>query len=161
MSKGGVLIFQRTSLSPYPGHWGHLHGWDGERPGVQHPGLEFLKEPTDLGPTDHVEIPPGSPKPLQTPCLWFCSPLGLSSHPHPLPRSSSLCKSPRWHLDLCRWPVVHLEANLSQWDCEKAHECEHLALPQGSSQETVSTETVFAVLVEAYELQNSVLGGIE
>uniref|UniRef100_A0A4W2CGQ1 Complement factor H n=1 Tax=Bos indicus x Bos taurus TaxID=30522 RepID=A0A4W2CGQ1_BOBOX len=82
-------------------------------PGVQHPELEFLKEPTDLGPTDHVEIPPGSPKPLQTPCLWFCSPLGLSSHPHPLPRSSSLCKSPRWHLDLCRWPVVHLEASLS------------------------------------------------
>ena len=57
--------------------------------------------------------------------------------------------------------MVHLEANLSRWDCEKAHECEHLALPQGSSQETVSTETVFAVLVEAYELQNSVLGGIE
>ena len=26
-----------------------------------------------------MEIPPGSPKPLQTPCLWFCSPLGLSS----------------------------------------------------------------------------------
>ena len=119
MSKGGVLIFQRTSLSPYPGHWGHLHGWDGERPGVQHPGLEFLKEPTDLGPTDHVEIPPGSPKPLQTPCLWFCSPLGPSSHPHPLPRSSSLCNSPRWHLDLCRWPVVHLEASLSPWVCSR------------------------------------------
>ena len=113
-----------------------------------------------MGSTDHVETPPGSPKPLQTLCLWF-SPLGPSSHLHPLPRASSLCKSPWWHLDLCRWPAGHLEANLSPWVCEKAHECEHLTLPQGSSQETVSTETVCAAWIEAYELQNSFLGGVE
>ncbi|XP_017900751.1 PREDICTED: complement factor H-like, partial [Capra hircus] len=59
------------------------------------------------------------------------------------------------------WPVGHLEANRSSWVCEKAHKCEHLALPQGSSQKTVGTETVFAALIEAYELQNSLLGGIE
>ena len=98
-----------------------------------------------MGPTDHVEIPPGSPKPLQTPCLWFRAPLGPSSHPHPLPRSSSLCKSPWLHLDLCRWPVVDLEANLSPWVCEKAQECKHLALPEGSSQETVSTDCLCCV----------------
>ena len=57
--------------------------------------------------------------------------------------------------------MVDLEANLSPWVCEKAQECKHLALPQGSSQETVSTETVFAALIDAYELQNSLLGGIE
>ena len=55
----------------------------------------------------------------------------------------------------------HLEAILSPWVCEKAHECEHLTLPQGSSQETVSTETVCAAWIEAYELQNSFLGGVE
>ena len=55
----------------------------------------------------------------------------------------------------------HLEAILSPWVCEKPYECEHLALPQGNSQETVSTETDFAVLIEAYELQNSLLGGTE
>ena len=83
-----------------------------------------------MGPTDHMETPPGSPKPLQTPCLWSCSPLDPSSHPHPPPQGQ-LTRSPRWHLNLCRWPVVHLEANLSLWVCEKAQECEHLALPPG------------------------------
>ena len=57
--------------------------------------------------------------------------------------------------------MVHLETNLSLWVCEKAHECKHLALHQGSSQKTVGTETVFAVLIEAYKLQNSLLEGIE
>ena len=79
----------------------------------------------------------------------------------PLPRASSLCRPPRWQINICRWPVGHLEANRSSWVCEKAHKCEHLALPQGSSQKTVGTETVFAALIEAYELQNSLLGGIE
>ena len=79
----------------------------------------------------------------------------------PLPRASSLCRPPRWQMNICRWPVGHLEANWSPWVCEKAHKCEHLALPQGSSQKTVSTETVFAALVEAYGLQDSLLGGTE
>ena len=123
-----------------------MAGGGGERPGAQHPGLEFFKGHGSYWPRGD---PTREPQTIADTCLWSCSPLGPSSHPHPFPRASSLCRSPRWHPNLFRWPVGNLEANLSLWVCEKAHECEHLALPQGSTQKTVSTETVFAALIEA------------
>ena len=137
--QGQVLIFQCTPLSPCPGHWGHLRGCGWGEARSTAPRARILQGTWVLLTTWRPHQ--GAQTIADTVLVVLLTPGPLISST-PRPRASSLCRAPWWHLSLFRLPEGHLEASLSPWVCEKAHGCEHLALPQGSSQETVCTETV-------------------
>ena len=155
-----TLMRRRPSLSPCPGHWGHLHGWGvGRDQLLQHPEPELTEGCGSSWPRwRHYQE--ARPLGIADTCLWVLLTHGRSNISTCLcPRAGSLCRSSRW------WSkrLIH-ETSRSQSDpvgLWEITQTKYSALPQGSSQEAVRTETGFARLRDAYELQKSLLRGTE